>query len=180
MPFIHTLHDKSASKILVNLFLTIAVTRQGSRQSWQRRVCSVGGRFLASSAGDDGALQGGDSIDILGMSLNLSLTMFGVMRHISTFTEAVPKLARNLHPWLQMSDELQPWMPRHVALWRPMRSGKKVLEQRSHEMSCCTCAFQISSISRSSSAPAPPGWSSADTYSVYLGKKRSEKKRSGL
>ena len=147
MPFIHTLHDKSASKILVNLFLTIAVTRQGSRQRWQRR-------FLASSAGDDGAL-GGDSIDILGMSLNLSLTMFGVMRHISMFTEAVPKLAHNLHPWLQMSDELQPWMPRHVALWRPMRSGKNVLEQRSHEMSCCTCAFQISSISRSSSAPPP-------------------------
>ena len=90
-------HDKSASKILVNLFLTIAVTRQGSRQRWQRRVCSVGGRFLASSAGDDGAL-GGDSIDILGMSLNLSLTMFGVMRHISTFTEAVPRLACYLHP----------------------------------------------------------------------------------
>ena len=47
-------------------------------------------------------------------------------------------------------------MPRQVALWRPMRSGKKVRAHRSHAISCCTCAFQISSRAESLSAAPPP------------------------
>ena len=47
-------------------------------------------------------------------------------------------------------------IPRQVALWRPMRSGKKVRAHRSHAISCCTCAFQISSRAESLSAAPPP------------------------
>ena len=43
-------------------------------------------------------------------------------------------------------------IPRQVALWRPMRSGKKVRAHRSHAISCSTCAFQISSKEVSSAA----------------------------
>ena len=56
-------------------------------------------------------------------------------------------------------------IPRQVALWRPMRSGKKVRAQRSHATSCCTCASQISS---SAATSAAAGWSSAQTVHALL------------